>query len=184
MTAILSSHPDSIATFSPFCSDAVRRATLNDAKKLGANTIRSWAFLDSSAPASEQVSFQYLNGNRIEQNDGPEGLARLDHLISSAEELNLKLILPLVNYWPDFGGMPMYLNWLGLSKEDPTEFYRSGRARQAFQTWIDHVLNRRNLITGRFYCEEPAVLAWELANEPRCEGAGGRQMLARLDRPR
>lgn len=163
--------------FLSFCSDPIRQATVRSAKKLGANTIRSWAFLDSLASDSESVTFQSLNRGVIEQNDGADGLRRLDHLIASAEELDLKLILPLVNYWRDFGGMPMYLTWLGLPADDAAMFYRSRLARDALRTWIDHVLNRRNEISGRPYHDEPAVLAWELANEPRCLGEGGRELL-------
>lgn len=163
--------------FLSFCSDIVREVTLRNAKKLGANTLRSWAFLDTISPASAPVTFQYLNGDVIEQNDRPDGLRRLDHLIASAEALDLKLILPLVNYWPDFGGMPAYLSWLNLPTDDPASFYRSVRARDAFRVWIDHVLNRRNELTGRHYHEEPAVLSWELANEPRSMGEGGRELL-------
>jgi mannan endo-1,4-beta-mannosidase len=163
--------------FLSFCSDAVRQATLRSAKQLGANTIRSWAFLDSSGADSAPITFQYSNGHAIVQNDGPDGLRRLDHLIASAEEMDLKLILPLVNYWPDFGGMPAYLTWLGLPPEDTAAFYHSLRARDAFRGWIDHLLNRRNEVSGRRYCEEPAVVAWELANEPRCIGEGGCELL-------
>jgi mannan endo-1,4-beta-mannosidase len=71
----------------------------------------------------------------------------------------------------------MYLDWLDLPNADPAEFYRSPRAREAFRVWLDHVLNRRNNITGRPYREEPAILAWELANEPRSMGVGGRELL-------
>lgn len=163
--------------FLTFCSDAIRYETLLTAKRLGANTIRSWAFLDLAGPGQRGPSFQYSDGNAIQQNDGPEGLGRLDHLIFTAESFNLKLILPLVNYWPDFGGMPMYLTWLGLSDDNPAVFYRSSRARDAYKAWVNHVLNRRNLLTGRRYSEEPAVLAWELANEPRSMGPGGREVL-------
>jgi mannan endo-1,4-beta-mannosidase len=163
--------------FLAFCSDAVRRETLLEAKLLGANTIRTWAFLDAVDRRPGQVAFQFWNGNAVDQDDGPEGLGRLDHLIATAEELDLKLILPLVNYWGDFGGMAAYLSWLGLPPEDPAEFYRSGRARNAFRVWIAHVLNRRNTITGRLYYDEPSVLGWELANEPRCTVEGGRELL-------
>lgn len=163
--------------FLGFCSDGIRRATLERARELGANTVRSWAFLDVAGQAPGQPAFQYLQGSDIRQNDGPEGLERLDHLISTAEELNLRLILPFVNYWPDFGGMQMYLTWLGLPSTDPAEFYRNRRARNAFKTWMEHVLTRRNTLSGRYYCDEPAVLAWELANEPRCLTNGGRELL-------
>jgi mannan endo-1,4-beta-mannosidase len=117
-----------------------------------------------------------LNNGAIEINDGPQGLERLDALIAAAEEFGLSLILPLVNYWPDFGGMPMYLRWLGLPG-DAAAFYASPEARRTYRTWIERVLTRRNTITGRLYSDEPAILAWELANEPRCQIAGGRELL-------
>lgn len=139
---------------------------------MGANAIRAWAFLDAEAPPA----FQYLENGAIRIDDGPQGLERLDSLIAAAEEFNLGLILPLVNYWPDFGGMPMYLNWLGISG-DVTNFYGSPEARRAYRTWVEHVLTRRNTITGRLYSDEPGILAWELANEPRCEIRGGRELL-------
>ncbi len=139
---------------------------------MGANAIRAWAFLDAEAlPA-----FQYFENGVICIDDGPQGLERLDSLIAAAEEFDLGLILPLVNYCPDFGGMPMYLNWLGISGAVP-KFYSSPEARRAYRTWVEHVLTRRNTITGRLYSEEPAILAWELANEPRCEIRGGRELL-------
>jgi len=144
---------------------------------MGANTIRAWAFLDAeSPPTTERIVFQYCNDGAIQINDGPHGLERLDALIADAEEFGSALILPLVNYWPDFGGMPMYLRWLGLGGDVKT-FYMSPQARCAYRTWVERVLTRRNSITGRLYSEEPAILAWELANEPRCQIPGGRDLL-------
>jgi mannan endo-1,4-beta-mannosidase len=144
---------------------------------MGANVIRAWAFLDTEGPpAADRVAFQYVENGAIQINDGPYGLERLDALIAAAEEFGIGLILPLVNYWPDFGGMAMYLKWLGLSG-GVANFYGSPEARRAYRRWIEHVLTQRNTITGRFYSDEPAILAWELANEPRCQIAGGRDLL-------
>ena len=117
----------------------------------------------------ENVVFQYLENGVITINDGPSGLQRLDVLIHAAEELDLKLILPLVNHWPDFGGMPMYLKWLGITG-DVSQFYSSLDARLAYRNWIENILTRRNTITGRLYCDEPSIMAWELTNEARYDG--------------
>jgi endo-1,4-beta-mannosidase len=48
-------------------------------------------------------------------NDGPESLERLDRTIHLAERYGIRLILPIVNYWPDFGGVDRYLQWFGLT---------------------------------------------------------------------
>ncbi len=158
--------------FLAYCAAESRRAAMLTAKEMGANTIRSWAFMD--AEASGGVAFQYLENGAIQIDDGPNGLERLDGVIQTAEELGLKLILPLVNHWKDFGGMPMYLKWLGV-QGDVKKFYEVLEARLAYRNWVQHVLTRRNSLTGRIYADEPSIMAWELTNEARCEG--DRQML-------
>lgn len=129
--------------FLAYCSESSRRAAMTVAKQMGANVIRTWAFPDIS-------------------------LEQLDDVIQIAGELDIRLILPLINYWPDFGGMPAYLEWLGIEGE-VTEFYRSTEARFAYRNWAERVLTR--------YSEEPSIMAWELANEPRCEMKRGRDLL-------
>jgi hypothetical protein len=56
-------------------------------------------------------------------NDGPDGLERLDRTIFLAEQKGIRLILPLANYWDDFGGVNQYLQWFGLKGRD--QFYRN-----------------------------------------------------------
>jgi len=166
--------------FLGFCSESSRRQTLTAAKQLGATVVRSWAFLDVESRSPGTPAFQYFSDGQICFDDGPDGLERLDALIGAAEELNLHLILPFVNYWPDFGGMPLYLKWLRIGG-GVTGFYRFSAAREAYQRWVEHLLTRRNTLTGRFYFEEPAVMAWELANEPRFDGAHGDELLRWID---
>lgn len=159
--------------FLAYCSDHTRRIVLQSAVGLGATVVRCWAFLDA---AIGPAWFQRLENGRLIQNSGPDGLQRLDSLIAAAEEFGLRLILPLVNYWKDFGGIPQYLAWLSIPG-GPDRFYVDPRAREAYKAWVEIVLTRRNTRTGRLYAEEPAVMAWELANEPRCEAPGGSHLL-------
>ncbi|HEY6290750.1 MAG TPA: cellulase family glycosylhydrolase [Terriglobia bacterium] len=161
--------------FLAYCSDPSRLAVIAAAKQMGANAIRAWAFLNVDNRSPGSVAFQYLNEGAITVDGGPDGLERLDALIEAAEQQDFRLILPLVNYWNDFGGMPLYLKWLGVAG-GVEQFYTSPAARAAYQTWVEAVLTRQNTRTGRLYSEEPAVMAWELANEPRCEVAGGREL--------
>jgi mannan endo-1,4-beta-mannosidase len=162
--------------FLAYCSDESRRAVLLRAKALEASVIRAWAFLAVDDFAPGRVAFQYFQDGRIMVNDGPDGLNRLDALIKAADDLDIKLILPLVNYWKDLGGMPAYVQWLAPGC-DVSEFYRSPLLRAAYRDLVTQVLTRRNSLTGRLYSDEPAILAWELTNEARCPVPGGRELL-------
>ncbi len=160
-----------------FAPDSMVEPVFALAAQMGLNTLRTWAFLDCGAAApgavppgaSQGAWFQYWNSStgKPDYNDGPDGFERLDRTIAFAEERGIRLILPLVNHWPDFGGAGRYAEWFGLA--DREEFYRNPQAKQAYRDYVEHVLSRVNTRTGRHYRDEPAILAWELANEPRCE---------------
>lgn len=163
-----------------FATPAMRGAVIATAKRIGLNVLRAPAYLDCASAnegAWRGVCFQYWNPEtgRPEVNGGENGLQRLDRLIADAEEADIRLILPLVNYWPDFGGMDRYVTWFNVGSRE--EFYRHPRIREAYRSYAQQILTRTNTVTGRLYKEEPAILAWELANEPRCEVRDGERIL-------
>jgi mannan endo-1,4-beta-mannosidase len=161
-----------------YCNDSARLATMQAIRETGANVVRCAAFLNHDVLPADRVTFQYGSGGSIVFNDGADGIERLDALLAAAEEFGFRLILPLVNFWNDLGGMRTYLGWLFPGQDLPVEdFYRRPEARIAFKNWIAHVLDRVNTRTGRAYRDSPAILGWELANEPRCPISGGRELL-------
>jgi mannan endo-1,4-beta-mannosidase len=135
------------------------------------NALRIWGFFEQQ-PDSD-VYFHFFNAARgvPDFHDGADGLSRLDLAIFLAEQRGLRLIIPLTNYWPAFGGMSAYCGWFHLNGND--QFYRDGRCRAAYWQWVEQLLLRENPLTHRTYAEEPAILAWELANEMRCEDGNG-----------
>lgn len=139
-----------------YSPDVMRDAVFDAAARFNCNVIRTWGFLDD---AGHGVSFQRWDAGAqtIVINDGADGLQRLDHVLDAGWARGFRFILPLVNYWPDFGGMDQYAGWLGLG--DREQFYTEARARDAYRNWVGHMAAR--------YREHPAILAWELANEPR-----------------
>lgn len=153
--------------YAAFRSDRMMNAVFDLMRTSGFNVLRTWAFLDVKEPGN---SAWFQAGPGI-YNDGATGLQLLDRTITTADRLGIKLILPLVNHWDDFGGMNQYCRWLGLSRRE--DFYTDVRARDAYRQWVEHVLLRVNSGTGRQYRDEPSIMAWELANEPRCEIENG-----------
>jgi len=146
------------------------------------NVFRFWGFLDignqdgsnsvegSNGLVHNGVYFHYWGGAEPAFNDGATGLQHLDYVIYRAGQLNLKVIIPFVNNWKDFGGMDQYVRWLGGQYHD--QFYTDPTIRQWYKDWISHVLNHVNIYTGIKYKDDATIMSWDLANEPRCGGSG------------
>jgi len=108
------------------------------------------------------VYFHYLNETGGYINYGSSGLDRFDRLVSRCESLGLKLVLPLFNYWGDYGGLPLYMSTYSEMWED--EWYDVPAAQEVYRDYVKVIVER--------YKDSPAVFAWQLGNEPRCEGCG------------
>lgn len=151
---------------------------LETAAENGLNVMRTWGFLDignqdgsnSVHGKADGVYFHYWDGAAPAFNDGADGLEHLDYVVYKAGLEGVRLIIPLTNNWADFGGMDQYVRWRGGSYHD--DFYTDPVIRQWYKDWIAHLLNRRNIYTGLKYKEDPTIMMWELANEPRCIGSG------------
>ncbi|CAG7919398.1 unnamed protein product [Penicillium olsonii] len=126
----------------------------------GLRILRVWGFNDvNTVPSAGTVYYQLLKDGTATINTGADGLQRLDYVVASAEAHNVKLIINFVNNWSDYGGMAAYVSAFGGSQ---TTWYTNTAAQKAYQAYIKEVVSR--------YKDSPAVFAWELANEPRCNG--------------
>lgn len=134
-------------------------AILDTAVDAGLNTIRTWAFNDG---ADEWNALQPAPGEFDESI-----LQGLDYVVEEAGRRDLRLILPLVNYWPNYGGMDQYVSWSPTARVRD-DFYTDEWCRAAYRTQMRTIVDRTNTRTGIPYREDPTSLAWELANEPRC----------------
>jgi mannan endo-1,4-beta-mannosidase len=151
---------------------------LETAAASGFRVLRAWASLDignqdgsnSVHGKADGVYFQYWDGTKPAYNDGSDGLEHLDYVVYKAGQLGIRLVFPLVNNWSAFGGMDQYVRWADGQYHD--QFYSDPVLRGWFKSWIDHLLNRTNIYTGLKYKDDPTIMTWELANEPRCIGSG------------
>nr|AEV40667.1 Man5C1 [Penicillium sp. C1 HC-2011] len=133
---------------------------LSDIAASGMKILRVWGFNDvNTVPSAGTVYFQLLANGTATINTGADGLEKLDYVVSSAEAHGIKLIIPFVNNWSDYGGMAAYVTAFGGSQ---TTWYTNTAAQAAYQAYIKAVVSR--------YSSSPAIFAWELGNEPRCNG--------------
>jgi mannan endo-1,4-beta-mannosidase len=141
---------------------------LETAQSDNLKVVRVWVFCDGIQCDGGQFYLQYWNSatGAPAYNDTTTGLANVDYTIAEAGKLGIKLIVTLTDNWTYFGGMDTYVTWRGLKDHD--QFYTDSTILQWYENWVSHVLNHVNTITGVAYKDDPAIMAWELANEPEC----------------
>ena len=152
--------------------DAAAAADFDVMRIWGSREIGNADGSDSVDKPSDGFYLQYWDpeAKRPAYNDTDTGIQRLDQVLATARAKGVRLVIPLVNNWNNFGGMDQYVRWAGKQYHD--DFYTDATIKQWYKDWIAHVLNRVNPLTGIAYKDDPTVLMWELGNEPRCISAG------------
>ena len=108
-------------------------------------------------------------------------LQGLDFVIAELEKRGMDAVIYLNNAWDWSGGYGFYLKECGYGDSPNTNipggyneyvdycanFSREPKAIEMYYNYIKAIVSRTNSITGRLYKDEPAIMAWQLCNEPR-----------------
>ena len=141
-------------------STAVVDEIISDMAAMKLNVLRLWGF---NGDQSKTTKLQGPNaGDFMESN-----FQMLDYVLYKAGLNDIRVIIPLTNYWNDYGGMKQYVSWAGDTTPTADEFYTNTTAQSYFKNFLSYLANRTNIYNGRIYKNDPTILAWQLANEPR-----------------
>lgn len=107
-------------------------------------------------------------------------LAGLDYLLMQMEKRNMVAVLYLNNSWEWSGGYGYYLEQAGMGKAPrPNEdgypafmdfvakYASCDKAHQLFYDYVRFIIGRTNRYTHRRYVDDPAIMSWQIGNEPR-----------------
>ena len=108
-------------------------------------------------------------------------LEGLDFVIAELDKRGMDAVIYLNNAWDWSGGYGFYLKECGYGDSPNTNeeggysryvdycanFSREPKAIEMYYNYIKTIISRKNSITGRHYKDEPAIMAWQLCNEPR-----------------
>ena len=107
-------------------------------------------------------------------------LAGLDYLIAELEKRDMKAVLFLNNAWEWSGGYGTYLDWAADGKtpnpaidgyqaymDHVSKFVTNDSAKNMAANHTKNMVTRVNRYTGKPYTESPAIMSWQIANEPR-----------------
>jgi len=155
------------------------RAELDQLKAAGIDNLRVLAMSEASG---------FKRGVRPAVMTGPGKfdeplLQGLDYLLAEMAKRDMKAVLYLNNFWQWSGGMSQYVAWAtggSVSEHDPdltgdwngfmqnsARFYSMPQAQVWYREAIGTVIGRTNTLTGMAYVDDPTVMSWQLANEPR-----------------
>ena len=120
--------------------------------------------------------------------DGTSNIALaegLDFALAEMAKRGMTAVLVLSNFWEWSGGLQTLLYrttnrymdmgdpahpWPGFA-DATAAFYASPEAMRLYREHARAVLTRRNSVTGTPYRADPAIMSWQLANEPRPGGS-------------
>ncbi|WP_155994823.1 cellulase family glycosylhydrolase [Butyrivibrio sp. WCE2006] len=126
---------------------------------------------------SQNEKWAYVTGVDADDNliFNEDALNALDNLLAVCNKHGIRVIIPFVDHWHWVGGMESYVWLAGLSEGDTPrrgtfydwawKFYSEEKPRHYFKQMIEHLLDRKNTVTGVKYKDDKAILCWETGNE-------------------
>ena len=110
-------------------------------------------------------------------------LAGLDYLLYEMGKRNMSAVLYLNNSWEWSGGYGQYLEWAGYGKAPipavdgwdkyqtfVSQYQKSEEAKKLFANHVKNIVTRTNRYTNQKYIDDPAIMSWQIGNEPRAFG--------------
>jgi len=152
---------------------------LDEMKALGIKNLRIVAATEGDEEMRFSIHPALQTSPGVYNEDLWEGL---DFLLLEMSKRDMKAIMVLGNFWTWSGGFPQYLKWANcgpipfpqdedISWDQFTAyselFYSNMEAQKMMNNHIEKVINRKNSISKIMYKEDPTIMAWQLANEPR-----------------
>lgn len=150
---------------------------LDEMKRLGINNLRILVGSDGEEGIKWKVS-PVLQPSPSVYNDAI--LDGLDYLMMQLQRRGMVAVLYLNNSWEWSGGYGFYLEHAGAGKAlQPNEvgysayikyasqFSTNKLAQQLFFNHLCFILKRTNRYTKKRYADDPAIMSWQIGNEPR-----------------
>ena len=105
----------------------------------------------------------------------------LDLLLAEMAKRDMRAVIFISNNWEWSGGFQQYLIWNKVISDEwltrkpaweelrdlVAKFYTCEACKTAYGKQLELVLARTNSITKKRYTDDPTIMAWQIANEPR-----------------
>lgn len=159
------------------------KTELDKLQEIGIDNLRILVGADGDMGVKKRVQ-PVLQTGPNEYNDTL--LDGLDYLLMEMEQRGMKGVFYLNNAWEWSGGYAAYLQWAGAGKSAEAiingwspyvnfvkQFVSNEKAKEIFYRHVRNIVSRTNRLTGKPYKDSPAIMAWQVANEPRAFSRDG-----------
>ncbi len=161
----------------PLGDPARLRSELDHLQRIGVSNIRILAAFEGPDSQPYRTKPAMMTAPGVYNAAVLDGL---DRLIAELSRRDMHAVVALTNFWEWSGGMAQYVSWHEGSDipypatndwrdfcDYAKRFYTCVECQVWFRDHITAIIERVNPYTHRAYRDEPAIFAWELANEPR-----------------
>jgi mannan endo-1,4-beta-mannosidase len=111
----------------------------------------------------------------------------LDFLLAEMAKREMYAVLYINNSWEWSGGYGQYLSWAGYGNVPPegvrnwplflahvSQYAACDSCHVLFLNHVKNVITRTNRYTGKKYTDDPAIMSWQVGNEPRAFSNDGK----------
>jgi len=151
--------------WTPKCGREHIVSVMNQAVENDLKVMRAWAHTITEGHALQTAPGEY----------DEKVFEGMDFVMDEARKRGIKIIWAFADNWYPVGGIDQYVEWspTASSHED---FFTDPTAIKLYKDNIRAIVNRVNSINGIKYGNDPTIMAWNLANEARCQGCGNEPM--------
>lgn len=153
---------------------------LDRMKNFGINQLRILALTEGS----DFESYRIIPAVQKKPGEFDEKILQgLDFLLVEMNKREMSAVVCLTNFWHWSGGMAQWMSWSeatpipyppphpggswSVFQEYSARFYSNVEAQNNFKEAIKKIISRTNTISQKKYVDDPTIMSWQLANEPR-----------------
>ena len=134
------------------------RDALTTIKELGGKVTRMYVLSVRKSGESKKI-IRHVEAPGV---FNEEAFVALDKVLQVANEVGIRVIIPLVDNWIWWGGPAEYAAFRNKSRE---LFWTDPQLISDFKKTVEFIVNRKNTFTGMLYKDDKALLGWETGNE-------------------
>jgi len=138
---------------------------INDAleatRQMGGQVIRIYTLSIRQQGEAPNIPRHVISPGKFDE----DAFKSLDYILATANKKGIRIIIPFIDNWKWWGGIPACVDFRGKSFND---FWSDAQLFEDYKQIVNYVINRTNTITGVKYKDDKAILAWETGNELAC----------------